>query len=72
MRLWNGKQKTDSVSPKKTTGFVPFLLCLIISYKSVFNEDKLQKKDISTSFDVVFNWTKRSNCLNVSFQYRRF
>lgn len=50
----------------KTTGFVPFSLCLIISYKSVVNEDKLQKKDISTSFGVVFNWTKRSNCFDVS------
>jgi len=42
-----------SLAKKKIYRILLIFIVLIISYKSVVNEDKLQKKDISTSFDVV-------------------
>ena len=42
-----------SLAKKEIYRILLIFIVLIISYKSVVNEDKLQKKDISTSFDVV-------------------
>ena len=41
-----------------------FFIVFDHKFFKIVNEDKLQKKDISTSFDVVFlNWTKQRKCV---------
>lgn len=42
-----------SLAKKEIYRILLIFIVMIICYKSVVNEDKLQKKDISTSFDVV-------------------